>query len=257
MPQINRNEKKLLLILGAAVFLVANGLGYVLISRAMGAIDREEARLNARLASLNEAKSKAAEAEEKGAWIETHLLAYPNEGFRETYLNNLVTGDFTTGLDVEVFKNNPLTTITGEYFIKSRYRTNVKGPWPDVKEYLWRIQKPEEFRFIPKLSMIPRKSEADDSEQLVEISLEIEKWWPKPSDFSGEETPAAEETVEQPATPAVETPAGEIPPAAPAPDATPNPSPDGTPAPSATPPPASTPAETPPDSPTDPSKPNP
>ena len=258
MPQINKNEKKLLLILGAAVFLVANGLGYVLISRAMGAIDREEARLNARLSSLNEAKSKSAEAEEKGAWIETHLLAYPNEGVRETYLDNLVTGDLTNGLDVEVFKNAPLTTITGEYFVKSRYRTNVKGPWPDVKEFLWRIQKPEEFRFIPKLNMIPRKSEEDDSVQLVEISLEIEKWWPKPSDFSGEETPAVEETVEQPATTAVETPAGENPPPVPPPDANPIPipSPDGTPASSATPPPAST-AETPPDSPTDPSKPNP
>src|SRR5688572_16964628 len=105
MPQISRNEKRLLLILGAAVFLVANGMGYVFISRAMGAIEREELRLNARLKSLEEAKSKAAEAEEKGAWIEAHLLAYPNEEFRETYLNDLVTGDLTNGLDVEVFKN--------------------------------------------------------------------------------------------------------------------------------------------------------
>ena len=93
------------------------------------------------------------------------------------------------------------TVTTGEFFIKSRFRTNAKGPWPDVKEFLWRLQKPEEFRFIPRLSMIPRKSEEDDSVQLVEVSLEIEKWWPKVDES---EIPPAEPAIEQPAGDAVQ-----------------------------------------------------
>jgi hypothetical protein len=235
MPQISPSEKRLMLILGSVVFLVVNGFGFVLISKSMDGIDRDKKRLTERLRVLEDSRVNAAEAEEKGAWIEANLRPYENEDVRETYLDNIINGDLSAGLDLTITKNSPMPTITGAYFVKSRYRANVAGPWLDVKEFLWRIQKPEEFRLIPKLTMVPRKNEADDSEQLVEVQLELEKWWPKPDDFSDPETVPGE-NVEQPAVPGVESPAGDTPagdkpadpPAAPA-DSNPAPPADATP----------------------------
>lgn len=214
--QISSSEKRLLTLLSVAVFILANGFGYVLISGAMDAVDRDRKKLSQQLGKLEAAKGNAAEAEEKRAWIDAHLKPYANEGVRETHLDEQITGALTSDLDVELSKNAPMATIEGEFFIKSRYRTNVKGPWPDVKEFLWRLQKPAEFRFVPRLNMVPRKSEEDDSEQLVEVTVEIEKWWPKPEGFS-DASVLAEENLEQPAVPVVETPAGEKPASEPTP----------------------------------------
>ena len=211
MSKINSNEKRLLLIFGSVAFLAANVLGYLLVSALMKGLAAEEVKLKERLNGVNgleAAKAQAAEADDVRQWIDKHLKAYPSEEYRETYLDGVITGTLTAGLDVELNKSSTMPTNIGEFFIKSRFRTTAKGPWPDVKEFLWRLQKPEEFRFVPRLSMIPRKSELDDSVQLVEVSLEIEKWWPK-SDAFDDSLPVVPE-IEQPAGVAVQPPAASI-----------------------------------------------
>src|SRR5678816_2011526 len=87
---------------------------------------------------------------------------------RNTYLDNIVNDELKNGLDVELVGPAPYPTVEGTYFIKSRYHTKARGPWQDVKEFIYRLQKPTEFRFVPKLNLVPRKSEADDSKQYVE-----------------------------------------------------------------------------------------
>lgn len=206
MPQINSNEKRLLLIFGAVAFLAANVFGYLLVSAMMKGLAAEETKLKARLngaEGLEAAKAQAPEADEVRQWIDANLKPPPSVEDRDTYLDRVISETLTAGLDVELSKRSTMETITtGEHFVKSRFRITAKGPWQDVKEFLWRLQKPEEFRFIPRLSMIPRKSELDDSVQLVEVSLEIEKWWPKPDDT--EYSPTADPGIEQPAGDAVQ-----------------------------------------------------
>lgn len=206
MPQINSNEKRLLLIFGAVAFLAANVFGYLLVSEMMKRLAAEETKLKARLngrEGLEDAKSKAAHADEVRQWIDANLKAPPSDEDRDTYLDRVISETLTAGLDVELSKRSTMETVmTGEHFVKSRFRITAKGPWQDVKEFLWRLQKPEEFRFIPRVSMIPRKNELDDSVQLVEVSLEIEKWWPKPDDY--EDSPPADPAIEQPAGDAVQ-----------------------------------------------------
>ncbi len=223
MPQLNSNEKRLLLTFGIIAFVAANVFGYLLVSAFMKGLAAEEVKLTERLKGLEEAKALSGEADEKRLWMDANLKAYASEEDRETHLDDVITGRLTSGLEVELSKSSTMPTITGEYFVKSRFRTTVKGTWPDVKEYLWRLQKPEEFRFVPRLTMIPRKNELDDSKQLVEVSLEIEKWWPKPDSYiegeiEEERIPAA---IEQPPGDAVQPPAADtatmpvVPPAAP------------------------------------------
>jgi hypothetical protein len=220
MLTVSSSEKRLLLVLGVGVFLLANGFGYVFVSGAMIRLRSEETKLKKELASLENAKSKAADADERRAWIDANLVAYPNEAVRDTYLVNLLNEDLTRGLDVTITKDAPLPTFQSEFFEKSRYRATVTGPWLDVKEFLWRLQKPEEFRFVPKVSMVPRKNELDDAEQLVEAAVELEKWWPLPDSVI--ETEAAPgENVEQPTPAPVESTAAENPAATPPADSVP------------------------------------
>jgi hypothetical protein len=207
MPGLNPNEKRLLLILGAAVFLIANGFGGWLIYDSMGRQSVERARIESRIRELENAKADAAEAQEKGDWIEANLKAYVDEPQRETYLNDVVFGEMTSGLNVELKDSAPMSTLTdGRFFIRSRFRTKVLGPWQDVKQFIYRLQKPEDFRFVPRLTMVPRKNEEDDSRQYVEVYVEIEKWWPRPDGF-GEEMTEIPADSEQPAAPGVESPA--------------------------------------------------
>ncbi len=227
MPQLNNSEKRLLLILGTVAFLAANVFGYLMVSAFMKGLAAEEVKLKKRLNDpdgLEDAKSKAALADETRQWIDDHLKAPLSEEDRETFLDGIINTTLTQGLDIELSKSSTLPTIFGEHFVKSRFRTNAKGPWPDVKEFIYRLQKPDEFRFVPRLTLLPRKNELDDAVQLVEVSLEIEKWWPKPDNYNDDNTAPAE--IEQPAGETVQPPAAAtaaVPPAPVAPGDTPAP----------------------------------
>jgi hypothetical protein len=249
MPQLNANEKRLLTVMGVAVFIIANFFGWMMISSAMDGISTEEKKLNVSLKTLQKAKLSAAEASVKQDWIDKNVRTYPSEEARETYLSELVQGPLISGLDIEVLKNNPLTTIPGEYFIKSRYKFNAKGPWNDVMELIFRLQKPTDLRFVPRIQLLPKKGEVDDTQQYVEASLELEQWWAKPEGMTTEET-APE--VEQPATETVSPSATDAPKPAESPDAAKPPVPPPAPV-----PPVSTPVPAPAPAPTDSPKPNP
>ena len=172
MPQLNSNEKRLLSVMGVAVFLIANGFGWFVVSGAMERIDGEKTRLNAKLQELDNAKTQSDVATEKREWITANLKAYPDEPFRETYLGDIVNGNLKTGLDVELKDAAPMSTITqGKFFIRSRYRAKVTGPWQDVKEFIYRLQKPSEFRIVPSLTMVPGKNDGIETEQRVEAGI--------------------------------------------------------------------------------------
>jgi hypothetical protein len=214
MPQLNTNEKRLLTVMGAAVFILANFFGWVLISGAMDGINAEEKKLKKRYADLDADKSKAAEAALKREWINKNVKTYRDEDARETHLNELLTHSLTDRLEIELSKNSPGKTVTTEFFVKSSYRTNAKGSWNDVMEFIYRLQEPSALRFVPHILMMPRKNELDDSEQYVEASLEIEQWWAKPDNAVADENTAAD--VEQPDAAGVNPPADTT---QPAPDA--------------------------------------
>ncbi len=219
MPKLNNNEKRLLIILGAGVFIVANALGYFLFSNVMDNLKLEEKGLRERMAKLEEAKANVDTADQLQQWMEQHLKEPLSEEDREIYLDGVV-GRLSSDLaNLELSKNATMSTVTGQYFIRSRYKTNAKGPWPEVKEFIYRLQSPEDFRLVTSLNMVPKKSEEDDSVQLVEVSLEIEKFWP----LTGGAPPAAADGLtnnEQPAEESVQPPAGDSVTAAP-PEGTP------------------------------------
>ena len=212
MTQLKPSEKRMLVILLSGLFLLANVLGWAWYSSLMLRSERRLAGLKAKVNSLEVWRREAPAAEEKRAWIGEHLKEYADETARDTYLDNLVQNDLRSGLDLELISPRPLDPLmpTDELpFIRSRYETKVKGTWTDVMTFVYRLQKPSEFRFVPRVTMVPRKNEQNDAEQFVECFVTIEKWWAPESatadDVAANEQPAAP-VVEAPVTAAVPTP---------------------------------------------------
>lgn len=187
MPRVNESEKKLLLVLGIVVFVAANAFGFWLLSGVFKNLDAQKKIMNERLADLDRARADAADADIWENWMAEHFKTYPSPEFRDTYLEGIINGELTSGLDdVELSKRQYVAPDTeGEFCERSKFKVNVKGPWPDVWKFIQRLQKPDEFRFVPQISVVHKKAESDDSKSIAEVQLTIEKWWQKPLDEGG------------------------------------------------------------------------
>ena len=203
MP-LNKTERKLLTIVGIGTFVIANVVGFTTLFAAQSKVDREQAKLKSRITMLKGWSNQSEEALKVEEFIGGNIRQYTDEGQRDTHLGDLVQGQLTDGTGVEVTKFQLLPAKSGEHFDKSRYQVTVEGEWTGVMEFIYRLQSPKDFRFVPRVQMVPRKNENNDAEQLVQVTVELEQWWARPdgSVFTGEETPAE---VEQPAASGVES----------------------------------------------------
>jgi hypothetical protein len=206
MTQLKPSEKRMLLILAVGIFLIANILGWTWYSGLMLRSQRKLGLLRAKASNFEMWKREANSAAGKREWIGTNLKEYPDEAFRDTYLDALVQGELRSGLDLELLSPRPLDTQMPSDelpFVRSRYEAKVKGTWADVMTFVYRLQKPAEFRFVPRLTMVPRKNEENDAEQLVECTLMIEKWW-SPDSGAAQEMTVNEASGEQISAPPVQ-----------------------------------------------------
>jgi hypothetical protein len=214
MTQLKPSEKRMLLILAVGIFLIANILGWTWYSGLMLRSQRKLGLLRAKASNFEMWKREANSAAGKREWIGTNLKEYPDEAFRDTYLDALVQGELRSGLDLELLSPRPLDTQMPSDelpFVRSRYEAKVKGTWADVMTFVYRLQKPAEFRFVPRLTMVPRKNEENDAEQLVECTLMIEKWW-SPDSGAAQEMTVNEASGEQISAPPVqESSSGAVP----------------------------------------------
>lgn len=228
MTQLKPSEKRLLTAFGIAAFLLFNLLGFSWMKKRSLVLERQRITLETRSRELAVWKTRAGEAELKRAFLEQHLQVYPDEAFRETYLDSFILRQ-VEDLDLEVRKNLPLPVKLEPLFHKSRYTAEVVGEWDNILEFIYRLQSPKEFRFVPRISLKSQKKEgstapAGEEAPNVVCTFEIEKWWSPQSatDVTTEETPAE---TPAPAT----TTATDAAPASPAiPPATPAPLPEST-----------------------------
>ena len=224
MAQLKSSEKRMLVILLGGLFLLGNVLGWAWYSSVTLRAERRLGTLKTKVSALEMWKRESAAAATKREWIDEHLKAYADETARDTYLDSIVQGELRNGLDLELLAPRPLDPVMptdSMPFIRSRYEAKVKGTWADVMEFIYRLQRPTEFRFVPVIRMVPRKNEANDAEQFVECTFTIEKWW-HPDSGSGLESAANEQApvaaVESSEPPAVAGAAALVPATAPASD---------------------------------------
>jgi hypothetical protein len=179
MTPLKPSEKRLLTSFGVAAFLLLNLLGFSWLKKRNLAIERQRITLESRSRELQMWKSRAPEAEQKRAFLDQHLMAYPDEAFRETYLDRFINQE-ASALDLTIRKNQPMPVKLEDLFHKSRYTAEVSGSWDNVLEFIFRLQAPKEFRFVPNIRLKSQKKEGaatSDEPADVVCTFEIEKWW--------------------------------------------------------------------------------
>ncbi|MDB6132449.1 MAG: hypothetical protein JWM59_692 [Verrucomicrobiales bacterium] len=177
MTPLKQSEKRLLAVFGIAGFLLINLVGFSWYSKKMLVLDQQRSKLETRSRMLASMKARAPEAEQKQAWLAQHLKAYPDPTTRDSYLDNFVI-DLSKNLNLELKKNQALEPKLEDLFHKSRYHGEVTGQWGDVLEFIYQLQKPGEFRFVPTISLKSQKKEAASEEAAdVVCVFDIEKWW--------------------------------------------------------------------------------
>ena len=207
MTPLKPSEKRLLTSFGIAAFLLLNLLGFSWLKKKNLVIERQRITLETRARELQMWKSRAPEAERKRTFLDQHLQAYADEARRETYLDEFVNSE-ASALNLTVRKNQPMPPKLEEHFHKSRYTAEVSGSWDDVLEFIYRLQRPKEFRFVSNIRLKSQKKEGATAEtdQAADVvcTFEIEKWWspesaPEPDPLATDATSA-----EQSATAKVE-----------------------------------------------------
>jgi hypothetical protein len=177
MTPLKPSEKRLLTIFGVAAFILLNLLGFSWYKKRNLALQSQRITLENRVRELEFMKTMAPEAEVKRAYLDQHLQAYPDEAARETYLDQFVQKE-AGDLDLEVRKNQPMPPKLDELFHKSRYQAEVTGDWDNVLEFIFRLQSPKAFRFVPSIRLKSQKKEGSTDEAAnVVCTFEIEKWW--------------------------------------------------------------------------------
>ncbi len=211
MTPLNPSEKRLLTVFAVGGFILLNLLGYSWLTKRNAALERQRGALETRSRELEMWKSRAPEAEQKRAYLDQNLRPYPDEATREIHLDQFVHKQ-ADELNLTVRKSQPMPVKLEQHFHKSRYTAEVSGPWEDVLEFIFRLQTPKDFRFVPTFILKSQKKEgatsADEPADAV-CTFEIEKWWsPESVPPADELTPAPEESppAEQTTAAAVKDP---------------------------------------------------
>jgi hypothetical protein len=207
-------EKKLLLLLGLAAFVIVNVFGF---SRFRQARERLATRLIEAEGSVQMADAYAAKYETVTAemeWMDQHK-PQPRAGQLvatelEQYASNQAT---THQLDVKRRAIKPIDE-TGTNFHRAKVEFNVTGKEDLLYRWLDRLQMPDQLRAITFLRLKPDK---DDT--LIDCVVEVEQWFVPQSEDEASAAPV------EGATPALVPPAPPVPPVptAAAPGATPSP----------------------------------
>lgn len=219
--KLKPSEKRLLIFLGIAFFLVGNFFLWSLLNEENQKVGLAKAKLEKEFSRLNALKSQIPAARERQEALAKYLKRYDSNDTRDTYLVTFVQN----GVDqfgLKLAKNNPLPGEADENFIKSGYHAEVTGDYKRVFEFIHTLQAPTEFRFVKNLTLSSRKSDAGDGASDVVCDFVIQKWWHPDSDAllaeepsaSAAPAPAVSTANETSASPAVASTPGEQKPAA-------------------------------------------
>lgn len=208
MAALKTSEKRLLIGLGVAAFLMLNFWGWSFFQNELTRLDGDAKKLSNQLSVLKASQRRIAEARTFQETLAAHMKAYDSMDTRDTYLGNFVEKS-ADDMHLKLQKNNPLATEMPRAedsagFIKSGYQGEVIGEWKDVMEFVRQLQVPTEFRFVKSLNLSVQKSEAQDGDSELRCQFVLQKWWP----LSSEEI--ASKKLESGATPAERTPAGAV-----------------------------------------------
>ena len=179
---MNDREKRLLLALGAALFVVVTLFGFKSITTKKDAVEAEIRGLETRLETLIMLDRTQESMAEDVEWLSKNQPE-PKEGeLAPSQLEALVTRLATTaGLSVD--KPKILPNIEGfGFYDRARFQISVSGMEEGLYRWLVQMHSPKDFRAVTAMRLYPNRE--DDTK--IDAVVTVEEWF----------TPAAAKTEE-------------------------------------------------------------
>lgn len=171
MRSLSSRERRLLMLLLVAGFLILNFLGYQTLAQRRTAATTQQRSLKLDIARLTELQSMKPTVDINSEWINSHLPAYADIDQLETHLFNVVNNK-AIAAGVELTKKDPRPTEKGDLVHKSVLEIETIADMENLVDFLHSLQGREDFRFISFLELTPTKDE-----ERVRCQARIEQWW--------------------------------------------------------------------------------
>lgn len=166
-----RNEKILLLVLAAIIFVGGNIFGYRWLAKKEADLKFVEANLKA-----DEAEGKVALLQvntwaQRKEWIAAHQPKMSDEGeTKSDVLNHVLKGARENKL--EVLEQNLNDVQRGASGARVKVSVKVKGSMQDLVKWLTALEKPEEFYAVSTFSL-----KADQDQKSMVCTLQIARYF--------------------------------------------------------------------------------
>ncbi|MFN0130866.1 MAG: hypothetical protein ACKV19_29745 [Verrucomicrobiales bacterium] len=171
MRSLSSRERRLLMLLLVAGFIILNFLGYQTLAQRRTAAISQQRSLKFDIARLTELQAMKPTVDVNSDWINSHLPAYADIDQLETHLFNVVNNK-AIAAGVELTKKDPRPTEKGDLVHKSILEIETIADMENLVDFLHSLQGREDFRFISFLELTPTKDE-----ERVRCQTRVEQWW--------------------------------------------------------------------------------
>lgn len=196
MRSLSSRERRLLILLVTAGFLIANYLGYEALAQKRKAALGQQRTLRQDIARLKELETAKPSVDVNSQWLDSRLPAYKDEDQLETHLFNVVTSKALSA-EIELNKKDPRPTQKDDLVYRSIMEVEGTAPMENWVEFLHSLQDRESFRYISHLELTPTKDQEE-----VRCQARVEQWWRADSEaLMGLDAARAPTLPEVPVTP--------------------------------------------------------
>lgn len=176
MRSLSSRERRLVMLLLVAGFIILNFLGYQTLAQRRTVALGQQRTLRFDIARLKELQSIKPTVDVNSDWITRKLPAYADIDQLETHLFNVVSNK-AVAADVELTKRDPRPTEKDPMVHRSILEIETTAEMEKLITFLHSLQGREDFVFIRFLELTPTKDE-----ERVRCQIRIEQWWSPFSD---------------------------------------------------------------------------
>lgn len=209
MRSLSSRERRLVMLLLVAGFIILNFLGYQALAQRRATALGQQRTLRFDIARLKELQTAKPTVDVNSEWLNAHLPAYADIDQLETHLFNVVSTK-AAAAGVELSKKDPRPTQKDALVHKSILEIETTTEMENLINFLHSLQGREDFRFISFLELTPTKDE-----ERVRCQARIEQWWrPDSEELAGiisSDVPRLPQVPAVTSGPASEKPDGETP----------------------------------------------
>jgi len=186
---MNPREKRLLILLLAALFVVANALAVRWIGQKRDDFRNAAAAATTTIEGAAFAEQQRQTVEDEVAWLEENQ-PQPKEGeLVPSELERLATSA-AQRWSLSVVQPEILDSVGGEFFERARLQIKVSGAEASLYRWLVEMHNPEQFRAVREMQLSPNRE--DDTQ--IDATILIEQYYvPKdaalPPETASLETP--------------------------------------------------------------------